>query len=391
MRRICKEYDTSPVFDGASRPNEGRFAHHIGFTMRTVTGTIPSQALAIGTHKKVSEKCPMPRACRLQKTNLDFSTGFPHELLISVDGAAAVQVLSLKSGETSRRMVSVDGDTVWFIHKGSGSCNTVLGRMNFQAPTYLFVPRSFTYQIIARNNVDDVFMVGMESREPLERPQFGRVNDTVPWDEHRLVVPEPTRSKFIDTGEEGHYKHSVYSVWVKRAGEWTEIFYKHSPFSCIGYQGYPYPFILDFENISLPILSKEHTDPTSFMTFCSPPPYDGERYRNMPNVAISTFLSHRMYSPPYFHTNLWDEALFISGDYPARGGVLGPGDMSFHPQGFPHGPQPSFLKQWKEPAENAPLVEMRAVIFESRTPLVPTPSFLAHEIPGYWKTWTEDV
>ncbi|MDP3725841.1 MAG: homogentisate 1,2-dioxygenase, partial [bacterium] len=226
-----------------------------------------------------------------------------------------------------------------------------------------------------------------ESREPLRRPVFSWVNDTVPYVEHDLSIPDPVHCN--DAPDDVFKNEASWYIQIKRGGRWADASYAHNPFSCVGYQGYPYPFVLPIENISLPTLSKEHTDPTSFMTFVS----SSENGINMPDVGVSTFLSHRVHSLPYFHTNFFDECLFLSREYKARGGVLGPGDMSFHPQGFSHGPHPEALRSWKKPetSEDLPHVPMLAVMFESQSPLMPTTALLGQkdiEVPEYFKSWT---
>ncbi len=374
------------IFDGASRPEQNRFAHHIGFTMRTVTSVVPSRVFRFEDDSPLS---PKPRAFRTK--DMPLRNDIPTKIFESIDRKTEINGLHITQGKASHRLLSVDGDQVWFVHKGTGVCDTVLGRMLFNAPAYIFIPRSFTYRISAKT---ETVLIGMESVEPLLKPTFTWLNDTVPFSEHNLTTPEPTHSLHDKEDSRIATEHlplePVWKVWVKRARQWSTVLYSQTPFSCIGYQGHPYPFVLPFEHISLPTLSKEHTDPTAFMTFASP--VDS---RGMPSVGISTFLPHRVHSLPYYHTNLYDEILFLSEEYGPRGKVLHAGDMSFHPQGFPHGPQPEALKNCTGPARpgDAPYTNMRAVMFESQSPLMLAENIefalVGNEINNYWESWRE--
>jgi homogentisate 1,2-dioxygenase len=110
----------------------------------------------------------------------------------------------------------------------------------------------------------------------------------------------------------------------------------HHPFDVVGWDGclYPYAFnIADYE----PITGRVHQPPPVHQVF------EGH------NFVICNFVPRKVdYHPesipvPYYHSNVdSDEVMFYcGGDYEARkGSGIGPGSISLHPGGHPHGPQP---------------------------------------------------
>ena len=71
-------------------------------------------------------------------------------------------------------------------------------------------------------------------------------------------------------------------------------------------------------------------------------------------------------------------ASFQSGNFTSRRGV-GPGSVSYHPMGIPHGPHPGAYEASIGARETSEL----AVMIDTFRPLVPTVAAASVEDPGY--------
>ncbi len=88
---------------------------------------------------------------------------------------------------------------------------------------------------------------------------------------------------------------------------------------------------------------------------------------------------------PFYHQNIdFDEVLFYhDGDFFSRDNV-GPGMMSFHPSGFPHGPHPKAIEKVKTKKETN---EYAVMIDTHRPLLVDEENLGSAEFKEYWKSW----
>jgi homogentisate 1,2-dioxygenase len=91
---------------------------------------------------------------------------------------------------------------------------------------------------------------------------------------------------------------------------------------------------------------------------------------------------------PYPHSSVdVDEVLFYAnGDFASRRGV-GPGSLSHHPAGIPHGPHPGAY----ESAPGQKRTEELAVMLDCFSPLRATPEARAVEDAGYHMSFAEPV
>ncbi|MFN9956327.1 MAG: homogentisate 1,2-dioxygenase, partial [bacterium] len=87
---------------------------------------------------------------------------------------------------------------------------------------------------------------------------------------------------------------------------------------------------------------------------------------------------------PYPHASVdVDELLFyVEGNFTSRKGV-GPGSISFHPAGIPHGPHPGSYEASLGTKETNEL----AVMLDCAQPLVPTTIAAGIEDPAYMQSF----
>ena len=269
---------------------------------------------------------------------------------------------------------NADCDEVIFIHKGSGVLRTLLGRIPFSYGDYLVVPRGMIYQIEFDNEDNRLFIV--ESSSPVYTPKryrnyFGQLLEHSPFCERDFRGPEELET-FDEKGD--------FVMKVKKANAMHELVYASHPFDVIGWDGYNYPYafsIHDFE----PITGRVHLPPPIHQTF------------ETAGFVICSFVP-RLYDyhpeaipAPYNHSNIdSDEVLYyVDGDFMSRNDI-GPGHISVHPAGIPHGPHPGAYERSIGQKETNEL----AVMVDTFAPLQVTEEAMQISDSDYHKSWLED-
>ena len=108
------------------------------------------------------------------------------------------------------------------------------------------------------------------------------------------------------------------------------------------------------------------------------------------DFVVCTFLPRPLESEagamkvPFYHRNIdFDEVLFYhAGEFFSRQGI-GPGMLTFHPQGIHHGPQPGASARVKD----AKRTEEVAVMIDTRRPLRVARGMESVERADYWRSW----
>lgn len=389
-------------FDGASRPDAGYVIRKKGFHQQIAVSYPPPhmvarslpyvlesphvpQELRVGN---IAERLtPTPRAYRIG----DLAPwSFPHTLFETSNKSVSIRVFVIDAASNSplvsrlggvRGYQNVDGDELWYVYRGNGMVRTELGMLCYGAGDYLYIPRGFIYEIYAdlvsdtHIDTNNTILVGVESSRPLLRPS--NAMDDVPYSIRDMRVPECTQTTRLPIVL--HDCENPYVLAVKRSNVWSFLAYSADPMAVLGWSGTPYPFIVNEICINIPVVDTLHTDPTQFIAFVT-----GDE-----SAAVSIFRPRRIHSIPYFHDNTYDECMFLIDTYAARAGSVQMGDMTFHPQGFCHGPQPNALSASPhigDPKNNI-WDHQRAIMFESRQPLVPSRESIAVELIDYWQSW----
>jgi homogentisate 1,2-dioxygenase len=165
----------------------------------------------------------------------------------------------------------------------------------------------------------------------------------------------------------------IRELVVRRAGTWHGFTLEHSPLDVVGWDGTVYPWafpILAFQ----PRVSSIHLPPTWHGTFAAK------------GALICSFVPRLVdFHPeaipcPYPHSSTHcDEIIFYcDGQFTSRRGV-GPGSISHHPMGVPHGPHPGSY----EKSIGATRTDEIAVMADTFAPLHATMAALSVEDPGY--------
>ena len=268
---------------------------------------------------------------------------------------------------------NADSDEVIFIHKGTGKLRTLLGTIDFSYGDYLVIPRGMIYQMNFDSSDNRLFIV--ESKRPIYTPKryrnwFGQLLEHSPYCERDIRRPYSL---------ETHDKKGEFLIKVKKQGMLNEFLYASHPFDVVGWDGYNYPYafsIHDFE----PITGRVHLPPPIHQTF------------ETDAFVICSFVP-RLYDyhpeaipAPYHHSNIdADEVLYyVDGDFMSRNDI-GPGHISLHPAGIPHGPHPGAMERsiGKEKTDEL------AVMVDTFRPLMVTKTAMEIADGKYYQSWLD--
>jgi homogentisate 1,2-dioxygenase len=261
---------------------------------------------------------------------------------------------------------------VWFAHEGHGVLKTQFGRLRFEPGDYIIIPYGTTWQM----QLDEParFFV-IESPSQIEPPnryrnKYGQLLEHAPYSERDIRLPENLETN-TDSGE--------FEVRVKVRERISRHILDHHPHDVIGWDGYLYPWIFNIRDYE-PITGRIHQPPPVHQTF------QGH------NFVVCSFVPRLFdYHPegipaPYNHSNVnSDEVIYYAeGDFMSRRGI-DQYDISFHPSGLPHGPQPGATEASIGKKETNEL----AVMVDTFNPLDVAVEALELEKPEYMASWLE--
>ncbi len=264
-------------------------------------------------------------------------------------------------------------DEMIFVHKGSGYLLTVYGVLNFSPGDHLVVPKGTVYQLKFDDADNRLFIV--ESNQPFKFPkrymsQSGQLLEHSPFYERDIRTPD----KLLTFDEEGDFL-----IKIKRNNMIYPYHYATHPFDAVGWDGCLYPYALsiyDFE----PITGRLHMPPPIHQTFET-------------SAFVTCAFVPRLYDyhpesipAPYHHSNIdSDEVLYyVDGDFMSRNNIE-KGQITLHPMGIPHGPQPGAIERSIGKKET----KEYAVMVDTFKPLKLTTQAMEIEDADYYKSWVE--
>jgi homogentisate 1,2-dioxygenase len=268
-------------------------------------------------------------------------------------------------------VANADGDELVFVHQGSGELDTPLGTVRFAAGDYVFVPLSMPH----RWQLDGpAWLLTIECRSGLRVPKQyrgpdGQLSMYAPYTHRDFREPEWT-----DGGSEAPRR-----LVVQSAGRLSAFELEHDPFDVVGWDGQVWPFAFPIRSFQ-PKTGLVHLPPTVHATFAGP------------GFVVCSFVPrmvdyHERAIPcPYPHSSPdCDEILFyVEGNFTSRKGV-GPGSISLHPRGIPHGPHPGTY----EASVGSSRTDEMAVMVDTYKPFRATAHALGIEDRAYNRSWVE--
>lgn len=262
---------------------------------------------------------------------------------------------------------------VWFVHEGQGVLRSQFGKLPFEPGDYIIIPYGTTWQIQLDTEEGRFFVVESPSQiapPKRYRNKVGQMLEHAPFCERDFRIP---------TELETHTERGEFEVRVKVRDAISRHIIDHHPFDVVGWDGYLYPWIFNVRDFE-PITGRVHQPPPVHQTF--------EGW----NFVICSFVSRMFdYHPqaipaPYNHSNVnSDEVIYYcDGHFMSRKGI-DRYDISLHPSGLPHGPQPGAT----EASIGKTHTEELAVMVDTFNPLHVAIDALEFEKTEYQSTWLE--
>jgi homogentisate 1,2-dioxygenase len=263
-------------------------------------------------------------------------------------------------------VANVDADELIYVHEGGGLVRSVLGDLTFVQGDYVCLPRGLPYRLVPAAGAQ--YWLSMELAGGVDllkqwRNDHGQLRMDAPYC-HR----DFKRTEFVGPMDEG-----LRDLHVKRDGRWHAFTLPDSPLDVVGWDGSVYPWAFPILNFQ-PRAGLVHLPPTWHGTFAGR------------GALVCSFVPrvvdfHPEAIPcPYPHSSpSCDEFLFYAaGNFTSRKGV-GPGSISHHPTGIPHGPHPGAY----EASIGHKTTNELAVMLDTFRPLVPTAAALGVEDAAY--------
>ncbi len=260
----------------------------------------------------------------------------------------------------------------WWVHDGSGTLKTQFGNLSFHKGDYIVIPFGVTWQM--HLNEESKFFT-IENPSQIEPPKryrnnYGQLLEHAPYCERDIRVPSEL---------ETHTERGEFEVRIKVRDRLSRHILDHHPFDVVGWDGYLYPWIFNINDFE-PITGRLHMPPPIHQTF------DGH------NFVVCSFVPRLFdYHPdgipaPYNHSNIQsDEVLYYAeGNFMSRKGI-DRSDISLHPFGLSHGPQPGMTEASIGKTETKEL----AVMVDTFHPLNLTKQSVKMEKTEYMSTWLE--
>lgn len=265
---------------------------------------------------------------------------------------------------------NADGDEMVYVFAGRGKLYTAFGTLDYKPEDYVYIPRSVIHRW-----------------EPAEKSQF-LILEGRSW----IDVPNQFRSHTGQLKMDAPYSHRDFrspawhddltqnqpqEVIVKRDQQLTRQFYRHHPFDVVGWDGQLWPYAFPIRCFQ-PRTGLIHLPPTIHTTFA------GGGFVICSFVPRLVDFHPKAIPCPYPHSSVdCDEFLFyIAGNFTSRKGI-GPGSISLHPMGLPHGPHPGTYEASIGSKETSEL----AVMVDTFKPLRPTQRATALEDSDYQLSW----
>jgi len=220
-----------------------------------------------------------------------------------------------------------DSDELFYIFEGSGLLRTSLGDLHFEQDDYVYIPKGVYHRFILDHDTPQ-YWLNIQCHKGMDllkqwRNHTGQLRMGAPYC-HRDF-----RRPILNQQDEG-----IRTVVVKRNHRFQAFSMPNNPLDVVGWDGTVYPWIFPILNFQ-PRAGLVHLPPTWHGTFSTN------------DALICSFVPravdfHKDAIPcPYPHASVeCDEFLFYCrGNFTSRKGV-GPGSVSYHPMGIPHGPHP---------------------------------------------------
>lgn len=267
---------------------------------------------------------------------------------------------------------NVDGDTLYFCHKGCGAILTEFGLLKYSPGQYILMPKCCHHSFIPSQNSEFLVIESKSSR--YKEPDRGMVGRNAFYDP--AAFGKPNLDEMHDFKSKNNIK--VNQIQIRRDKILTQFKYEDCVYDTVGWKGDFFPITLHIKDMMPMLSARVHLPPSAHTTFVA----DG--------FVVCTFLPRPLETDsdalkvPFYHQNIdYDEVLFYhDGNFFSRDN-LHAGMMTLHPAGFPHGPHPKAVKNVGTKTHTDEV----AVMIDTRAYLKIDPIMNSIEKIEYWKSW----
>ena len=267
---------------------------------------------------------------------------------------------------------NADGETLYFVHKGSGSVLTEYGLLEFTAGTYINLPKSLCHTFVVNEETN---LLVIESKSSSYRePERGMVGRNAFYDTEAFGRPDLDKMHLFMKER----SIDVTEILVRRQETLTRFKYEANVYDTLGWKGDYWPFTLHIKDLMPMLSARVHLPPSAHTTFAAN------------GFVVCTFLPRPLESDadalkvPFYHQNIdYDEILFYhDGNFFSRDN-LHAGMITLHPAGFPHGPHPKAVKGVNTKTHTDEV----AVMIDTWKPLQIDERIAPIEVKEYWASW----
>jgi homogentisate 1,2-dioxygenase len=231
------------------------------------------------------------------------------------------------------------GDEVVYVESGEADVESIFGTVRVRGGDVVVVPRVTIHRWVPRNtdSAGPLRAYCVESNGHVAPPakhlsRYGQFLEGSPITERD--IRGPAEVQLADPAVAGEDTE----VYVKHGSgsdvRGSVVVYDHHPFDVVGWDGYLYPYAVNYEAFS-PVTGKVVQPPPTYQLL------QGEGF------VVCLFVPRQLeYHPeaikvPYYHSNVdSDEVMFYyAGETAARKGTgIGNASVSLHPAAYTHGP-----------------------------------------------------
>jgi homogentisate 1,2-dioxygenase len=241
-----------------------------------------------------------------------------------------------------------------FIHAGEGDLFCDFGHLAYREGDYILLPRGTMWRIEPKSRT--VSLLIEATNNSFKLPDRGILGPHAIFDPAILDTPK------LDDAFRAQQGDRQWQVRVKRRGAFSTITYPFNPLDAVGWKGNLAPVKLNWRDIRPVMSHRYHIPPSVHSTFVS------DRF------VVCTFVPRPIESDPgalkvpFFHSNDdFDEVIFYhQGEFFSRDNIH-PGMVTWHPNGFTHGPHPKAFAAGAKAAKA--MTDEVAVMIDARDPL----------------------
>ncbi len=288
-------------------------------------------------------------------------------------GNASCQLAIWKCPSAMPHLIrNADGDTLLFIHAGVGDLFCDFGHIEYSDGDYLLMPRGTMWRLEPSKATTTLLIEATNGSYKL--PERGLLGP------HALFDPAALDTPKLDDKFRAQSDEREWQVRVKRRNAITTITYPYNPLDAVGWKGNLAPVKLNWRDIRPVMSHRYHIPPSVHSTFVA------DRF------VVCTFVPRPIESDPgalkvpFFHSNDdFDEVIFYhAGEFFSRDNIK-PGMVTFHPNGFTHGPHPKAFAAGAKATKT--MTDEVAVMIDTRDPLDMLPGAEATEVAAYAQSW----